>query len=68
MLEFVECSICVAWYVSVESAILVVTLELDAHVQFPFPIDGYVVVLFQGVDQVIGVHIACELNSKIIHY
>ena len=49
-------------------ALVVVPLEVDTHVKVAFIAEYYVVVIFYGMDQVIGVALAYILDAEIINY
>ena len=50
-----------------EGLFVVVPLVVDPYVQVTFLVDYYVVVLFDGVDQVIFVVLAFVLDAKIFN-
>ena len=56
------------FHFKVAGALVVVPLEFDPCVQVAFLVDCYAVVLFDGVEQVIGVALAYILNAKIIRF
>ena len=48
--------------------LVLVPLEVDPRVQGAFLVDCYVAVLFDGVEQVIGVALSYVLDAKIVNY
>ena len=67
VLVFVEGSLCEARNVGIECAVFVVPLEFDSQEELSFPIDGYIIVLFQGGDEMVGVYVALVFGSKVIY-
>ena len=67
VLVFVEGSLCEARNVGIECAVFVVPLEFDTHEEFSFPINRYIVVLFEGRYEMVGMAVASELDAKVIY-
>ena len=55
-------------HVEAEGAVLVVSVNVDTGVLFPFPVSGDGTVLFQIREEVFGVAFLHILNTKIIYY
>ena len=51
----------------VKCTLVVVPLELDIYKQFSFPVNRDFVVLLEGFDEMVGVSVTCELDSKIVN-
>ena len=68
MLVLVEGLFRVAGYMRIERTIFIVPYEFDADKQVAFLVNCYVVVLFQGRDEMVGVYVAVVLDAKVINY
>ena len=67
MLKPVEGFWYVVWNMCVKCALVIVPPELDTYKQFSFPVNCDAVVLLEGFDEVVGVSVTCELDSKVVN-
>ena len=68
MLVLVDGSWYIVRYVCFESAALIIPFQLDANKQLSLGVGGDFIVLFEGLNKVVGMSVTSGFNSKVIHY
>ena len=67
VVKFCEHADDVTWHVDVDPALFVFLVQSEAAVEGACPIGGYVVVLLESVDEVVGVDFGDVFDSKVIN-
>ena len=66
MVEFVEGSAGVAIHGDLDIAFIVLPVEVHADVKFTFPVGGDFIMVFDGVDEVVGVVAGEVLDAEVV--